>query len=193
MKFKSICFGGYVVVIIFIMMITKGCSDNEASAEQSQKWKVYYTGKIIDIDPMVSHYDGKIGFMIHFNGTWIYLWEQHMVSDWPSIGETGTFYISKKEKTNIYKWEKHLIKPEPKPKFPPEIKSSPVITFINDWKNVNTSVPETDKVVVIKFKSEATSTAYLNIHKEWKLDINRENYQGGKTFTNIEKWKDIGL
>ena len=47
--------------------------------------------------------------------------------------------------------------------------------------------------MVVRFNDESTSTAYINVYEEWKLDINRNGYKGGKTFINVKEWKDIGI
>ena len=70
------------------------------------------------------------------------------------------------------KWEKDVIK-----KIELQKIESKVIN--HDWINPYNSIPEIEKIVLVRFKNKITATAYINNSKEWKLYINRKNYKGG--------------
>ena len=162
------------------------------AADTEYKWKPYITGDVIDIDPM--HSMTAFGIMVHIKQgdscSWAAYWKTQSKGDYPCIGETGTLYRCVDEDKNAYfKWVEVPVKPKPKMLVTPKI-----ITKIveNDWQN-SSNIPEKNKVVVIRFNSGLTSTAYINKYEEWKLDAERETYKGGRTLDDIKEWKDIGI
>ena len=182
-----------VVFLVVIFGITQiipakksyAAIDNSAADEVWEAKKIVTAVTVIDIDPARDS-----GLMIHFNSGW---WENisrdKWTGNWPAIGETGTLY---NKNGKIHKW-KLQSKPKSKPKL--KIKATPkiVVKKVDTyWLNLST-LPEINKVVVVRFDDTKTSTAYLNKYSEWKLDINKGKYKGGKTITNIIEWKDVGI
>lgn len=184
-----------IICMYFLIILLASFVDiiPKAHAAKKDGWKKYKTGKIIDIDPM---YEGEFGMMVHFNRAWVQIWKHNWEGTWPSIGEVGTLYKRKVNKANNFKWVEK--KPTKKPKIKPKVKIKKVSEIkiqqeIIEWQNKLTTIPNIGKVVVVIFTDGKTSTAYLNNDKEWKLDINKDKYRGGKTIEHIIKWKDIGL
>lgn len=185
---------GLTVVLVFAN-ISSCIPSPKAYAGQDIAWEVFSTGKVIDLDPM---YQNQFGIMVHFDtGSWATMWKSQLQGVWPAIGETGTLYHTK---DNLkWKWAVHALKTEPKPK-PKQVakqvaKPAPKVVIVqieSDWKKASL-FPKRNKVVVVKFNNGLTSTAYVNKYDEWKLDMNRNDYKGGKTLIDIKNWKAVNL
>jgi hypothetical protein len=183
---------GIVAIILISFLIAIGLHfDNvisECSAKEKEEWKVWQKGVILDIDPVFAD---ELYIMVHMSNTsWLIAKKCQMESSWPAIGEAGVMYSKTIKEDTHWKWVRKKSKKKTNTgNKKVVIKETP----IKEWKKVSRENPETDKIVVVKFEDGTTSTAYMTYDKEWKLDINRNNYRGGKTITTIVEWKDIGL
>ena len=179
-------------LVIVLIGVNSNFTTDVYGAEKKGEWKIFATGKIVDVDPMITSNTNEFGIMAHINNNWACVWKSQLKGGlWPGINDTGTLYHYKDKNKTYYKWKKHSIKPKPKPKPKPTPKVV-VKKIISDWQNTNT-LPKIDKIVVVRFDNDRTSTAYINKYGEWKLDINKDSYKGGKTIINIIEWKDIGI
>jgi hypothetical protein len=188
-----------LVLIVLVLVICVSFS-----FAKETKWKTLNTGTIVDVDPILL-LNGTWTFMIHYDNKY---WNMIEYKDFdgrhiPCIGEYGAMYKNGDEK---YKWEIQKNKPrrskrnkkvnEPnEPNEPNAILPQLEITenVTKDWNKASSKFPQEEKTVLVRFDDGRTSTAYLTRDKEWKLDIDREKYRGGKTITNIKEWKDIDL
>lgn len=196
-KIKNYIHNIFIVafIILFPCIASQCVPSPKAYAGEKSEWKVFSKAncKVIDLDPM---FENQFGLMIHFdNGSWATIWSSQIKTGWPSIGETGTLSRMKNKDGTWWRWKELVVKPKPKPKPKPKLKLAPkveIVQVVNDWKKASL-FPERNKVVVVKFNNNLTSTAYVNKYDEWKLDLNRNDYKGGRTLTNIKNWKEIGL
>lgn len=183
---------GLIIVCCFMVFIGLCVPTSKVNAGENVKWKALTTQKVIDIDPVYSN--NELGMMVHFeSGYWCLFWKNQLKGGWPGINEYGTLYTAKQGNKHVYKWEEKK-KPKTKIKITPKAtpKIIPVVVINRDWITSNT-LPEKNKIVVVRFYDDTTSTAYINKYDEWKLDMTRKDYKGGRTLTNVKKWKDIGL
>jgi len=206
-KIKSFC-KALSVLSFFILgfaVMLSSIQPSEVYAGEKLKWVEYRSGEILDINPIYNN--GEFGLLVEYvDGGWNVFWKgSKQGGTWPSVGEVGIMWESESGKNTYYCWERKTtahdnrqakiqkIKQESKSqKSVIEVKAKPKIEIITEWQKAS-STPDEGKVVVVRFDDGKTSTAFVNAKKEWKLDINSNNYNGGRTITNIKEWKDIGL
>ncbi len=183
--------------IMIVMFLAVTWVVTPAQAKEAEQWKEIKRGYIYDLSPM---YHNGLGLMIEFKSAdgsmngWATRWGDVWVGNWPSEGQYGILYDSSDGKRS--KWER-VEAPKVKKKITKvenvvSTSIAPAPTVESVWVKAD-KLPEAEKVVVIKFDDDTTSTAYVNLLREWKLDINRSSYKGGKTIENIKVWKDVGL
>ena len=178
------------IILLLIMLGSMAFTVSTAQAAKEKKWKDYY-GKIItviDIDPVVS--GSGTGLVIHLDCEgWVWVWGKDWEGNWPKIGSVGRLYNS----GDFWKFEPEKIEFEKKSKIVIPKEVIQIVKIESEWIKADKKIPEADNLVVVRFDDDKTSTGYVNNYKEWKLDINRDSYNGGKTFHNIAEWKDAGL
>lgn len=69
---------------------------------------------------------------------------------------------------------------------------SPVEEIVNNWKRSD-DIKElsTNDLVLIELSDDIITTGFITYDKKWKLGFNKNQYQYGKTLTNVLKWKRI--
>jgi hypothetical protein len=184
---------GFIIICCVAIFVGPCVPTPRVDAASGSGWEKVITAKVIDIDPI--YYNSELGMMVSFEGGyWCQFWKNQLKSSWPGIGEYGTWYSGKEGGKHTYKWvigqssNRQPAKPSPKAKV--KVNTPTVVSI--DWVSAST-LPEINKVVLIQFDDGSTSTAYVNDKSEWKLDMNRKSYNGGRTYINIVKWKGIDL
>ena len=124
-------------------------------------------------------------------GNTIRHWELKDSSVGSETNSDGIYFIDA-DGNFKWKWVEHKLKPKRSVKR--TIKATPQVVRSTDsgWTSAK-SLPEKDKVVVVRLLDGRTSTAYVNNNDEWKLDFNRDSYKGGSTISNMKEWKDISI
>jgi hypothetical protein len=192
---------GFLFSFMLIAVVLGGIVASNAKAAKDGEWELWTSAKIIDVDPLYSI--GGFGMMAHFdNMAWAVIWRQDIVGKWPAIGQTGSLYKKGSEDKTKWKWVRKKLSKKIKAKVKRKTKHDPnnvislppqiILPENTEWERASTT-PEIDKIVVVRFDDGRTSTAYINNDKEWKLDIERNKYRGGKTINNVKEWKDIGI
>jgi hypothetical protein len=186
-----------MIILLFIMFPFIGTQCIPApralsAATNDVEWKITVTGEIVDVDPIASG-NTNIGLLFEFDGSFVWIWKENMDNKWPVRGSYGSFYsrYDKEKQANCYKWVD--LKEIKRKKTAPVKQEAPTLTampIVSPWSS---GLSPVNKIVVVKFNDDTTSTAYVNEYGEWKLDMSRKDYKGGRTLTNITTWKDIGL
>jgi hypothetical protein len=179
------------IVAIVACIVIFAITDAVMGADKTG-WKKSFSGKIVDVDPLINGSDPGLFFEMDGHFLWIYKsdWPQDR---WPTRGEVGTFYKKQVGSDTHYKWEISKSKSSAKKKTTTTKRvSSSTIKASISWSSVIAGKPPVNKTVLVKYKNGTTiTTAYLNSKKQWKLETDRDRVAGGREITTIAQWRVI--
>lgn len=177
-----------IAIIVIVACIVIFAITDAVSGADKTEWKKSFSGKIVDVDPLVNHTQG--GLFFEMDGHFLMIWSSEWEGDrWPTRGEVGTFYSRHEGDDHKYKWIGSMPKSTEKKQ---TVNRASSIKTRSSWSSVVAGLPPIDKTVLVKYKNGKTiTTAYVNSKKQWKLETDRTRVAGGRQITTIAKWRDI--
>jgi hypothetical protein len=179
-----------ICVAVIFAFITTPLAVEATKVKKSVEWEEWVKGTITSVNYFGCN--NRIWKNVVFDNKYVRAFRNESCdySDNMYIGDTGIIF----EKSNgDLRWERTK-KKKTKSKPKPIVKniSPPQKKYI--WIDPDRKLPIINKVVLVRLNDGIVTTAYVNMTKEWKIELFKNKILGGETITKqVKEWKEVDL